>query len=52
MLHRRDFAKAMILVAGTGALLIRSASAADEKEPQMAAVGLRRVADQRLSILN
>jgi hypothetical protein len=36
MLHRRDFAKALILVAGTGALLTRSASAAEEKEPKMA----------------
>ena len=36
MLHRRDFAKALILVAGTGALLTRSASAAEEKDPKMA----------------
>ena len=35
-MNRREFARAMVLVAGTGAVLARVAAAADDKAPKMA----------------
>jgi hypothetical protein len=36
MMKRRDFAKAMVVAAGTGALLSRTAAATDDTAPKMA----------------